>query len=535
MRTRDLKIGHRLALAFCLILFLMAGVTAISVLSSRTARHNLSTSVHGATAKTTALTTMRQALFQQLLLGRSIGASNDVVQMPKDMAVILGHAATYKKSAENFEAIGLSDDERAILARTRAFEQDVAPFVQEAKDAVDGFNGMVATKALTLKAAPVQEKWLTALDELVALQNTRVATDMNSFETNLDRANIVMFVLCGGAMLLAGGIGYALNRSITAPLNDAVDLARRVSQGDLSVAAHETAGDETGQVLKALYNMNASLVGIVDSVRTGAETIGHASREIADGNLDLSSRTEAQATALEHTTSAMNDLTGRVQKNSEFARQADAYMNSAKDRARTGGEVVFDVVNTMNDISSSSKKIVDIIGVIDGIAFQTNILALNAAVEAARAGEQGRGFAVVASEVRTLAQRSASAAKEIKELISSSVASVEAGSQLVGRAGGAMTEIVDSINQVAGMVAQISASSSEQSAGIDGMAKAIRTMDDMTQQNAALVEEAAAAAQSMSQQAQQLIEAVSVFIIDPRQAEGQARLAAPATRRQLAA
>jgi methyl-accepting chemotaxis protein len=454
--------------------------------------------------------------------------------MPKDMAVIMGHVAAYKKSADKLEAVGLSDDERAIVERTRKFEQDVAPAIAEAKDAVDGFNGMVATKALTLKAAPVQEKWLAALDELVALQNTRVTVDMDRFETDLDRANTVMVMICGVSMLLAGAIGYALNRSITAPLNDAVGLAKRVAQGDLSIVPHETDNDETGQLLGALYDMNASLVGIVDSVRTSAETIGHASREIADGNLDLSTRTEAQASALEHTTSAMTDLTGRVQKNSDYARQADEYMTSAKDRARLGGEVVFDVVNTMNDISSSSKKIVDIIGVIDGIAFQTNILALNAAVEAARAGEQGRGFAVVASEVRTLAQRSASAAKEIKELISSSVKSVEAGSQLVGRAGSAMTDIVNSINQVAGMVAQISTSSNEQSAGINGMAKAIRTMDDMTQQNAALVEEAAAAAQSMSEQAQQLVEVVSVFIIDPGQAPARPRLAGPEARRQLA-
>ena len=514
MQTRDIKVGHRLGLAFCLILVLMAGVTATAVLSSRHARIELSTSVQDATNKSTALAAMRQALFRQLLLGRSIGASNDVVQMPKDMAVIVGEQSLYRQGAAKFAAIPMNSDEEHIVARVGQFERDVAPFFVEANDAVNGFNGMVATRVLTTKAAPLQEQWLMAIDELVALQNRRVSANMTIFERTLHNANMVMIALCAGAMALSGVIGFILTRSITAPLNDAVNLARRVAQGDLSGKADSYAKDETGEMLHALHDMNSSLVGIVASVRSSAETIGMASSEIAAGNMDLSSRTEAQASALEQTTSAMMDLTSTVRTNSEHARQADLYMATASERAHTGGRVVADVVSTMNAITSSATKIVDIIGVIDGIAFQTNILALNAAVEAARAGEQGRGFAVVASEVRTLAQRSAAAAKEIKALIGDSVASVSAGSELVGQAGGAMDDIVTSISQVAGMVKQIAASSSEQSQGIDEMSIAITQMDNMTQQNAALVEQAAAAAQSMQQQAMELVNAVSVFRLD---------------------
>jgi methyl-accepting chemotaxis protein len=273
--------------------------------------------------------------------------------------------------------------------------------------------------------------------------------------------------------------------------------------------------DETGQLLQALRDMNDSLVKTVGHVRTSTESIGIASREIAVGNADLSARTEAQASSLQQTASSMEELTETVRLNADNARQANQLVSSATDVAMNGGEVVKEVVDTMGAIKESSRKIVDIIGVIDGIAFQTNILALNAAVEAARAGEQGRGFAVVASEVRSLAQRSASAAKEIKTLISDSVDKVDAGSKLVDRAGITMNEIVTSVKHVAEIMSEISAASQEQSAGIEEVNRAIAQMDDMTQRNAALVEEAAAAAESMKGQAGQLAQAVSVFKIAP--------------------
>jgi len=305
-----------------------------------------------------------------------------------------------------------------------------------------------------------------------------------------------------------------LTRSITRPLNHAVRLARTVAEGDLTSRIEVSGRDETAELLTALKSMNGNLQNIVHQVRESTETIHTASGEIATGNLDLSSRTEEQASSLEETASAMEQLTSTVRQNADHARQANQLAASASDVAAQGGGVVSDVVQTMGSINESSRKIVDIISVIDGIAFQTNILALNAAVEAARAGEQGRGFAVVASEVRSLAQRSAAAAKEIKGLIDDSVEKVGNGSRLVEQAGITMTEVVDSVRRVTDVVAEISSASQEQSDGIEQVNHAVSQMDQATQQNAALVEQAAAAAQSLRDQANRLSAVVSVFKLD---------------------
>ena len=318
-----------------------------------------------------------------------------------------------------------------------------------------------------------------------------------------------------GALVLSGilvGVSIMIARSITRPLNQAVQIAKTVAAGDLtSHIALQQSSDETGQLLQALREMNESLVRIVGEVRSGANTIATATREIATGNMDLSARTESQAGALEETASSMEELTSTVKQNADNARQANQLAQTASQVAVEGGSVVMQVVETMGSINESSRKIVDIIAVIDSISFQTNILALNAAVEAARAGEQGRGFAVVAAEVRTLAQRSAAAAKEIKLLIDSSVQQVEQGSRLVDQAGNTMTHVVDSIKRVTDIMSEITAASQEQSAGIEQVNRAIIEMDDVTQQNAALVEEAAAAASSLQDQAGNLTQVVSVF------------------------
>jgi len=337
----------------------------------------------------------------------------------------------------------------------------------------------------------------------------------------------LMMVLTAAAAALAGWVAWWVTRSITQPLNRAVGVAEAVAGGDLTQRIEVTSRDETGQLLQALANMNDSLARTVGKVRSGSDTITTASNEIASGNLDLSSRTEEQASSLEETASSMEELTSTVQQNAENARQATQLVVTASDFATRGGAVVGQVVNTMGAIKESSNKIVDIIGVIDGIAFQTNILALNAAVEAARAGEQGRGFAVVASEVRNLAQRSAAAAKEIKELIGHSVDTVDEGARLVDQAGETMDGIVKAVQQVSDIMQQISAASQEQSSGIAQVNQAIVSIDDVTQQNAALVEEAAAAAQSMRDQAEMLADAVSVFRLADQQADPQ-RLAARA-------
>jgi len=326
-------------------------------------------------------------------------------------------------------------------------------------------------------------------------------------------------MLALGAVAVAAGLAFAyfITRSITRPMKHAVEIAETVAAGDLRSEIEAGGKDETGQLLRALKNMNDSLVKIVAEVRGCTETMGTATSEIATGNMDLSARTEAQAGALEQTASSMEELTSTVKQNADNARQANQLAVSASDVAVKGGAVVSEVVNTMGSINESSNKIVDIISVIDGIAFQTNILALNAAVEAARAGEQGRGFAVVAAEVRNLAQRSASAAKEIKELIGDSVEKVAAGSRLVDQAGITMKEVVESIRRVADIMSEITAASQEQTQGIEQINQAVTQMDAATQQNAALVEEAAAAAGSLQDQAGQLEQAVSVFKLSAAQ------------------
>jgi methyl-accepting chemotaxis protein-1 (serine sensor receptor) len=325
--------------------------------------------------------------------------------------------------------------------------------------------------------------------------------------------NVAIIVMLAG-VLLAALIGYWLIRAIVGPLNEAVRVAESVAAGDLTQNIEVRSQDETGQLMQAMKNMNESLVHIVGQVRNGTETIAVASREIATGNADLSSRTESQASSLEETASSMEELTSTVKQNAENARQANQLVGSTAEVAVKGGRVVGQVVDTMASIKDSSRKISDIIGVIDGIAFQTNILALNAAVEAARAGEQGRGFAVVASEVRNLAQRSAGAAKEIKALIEDSVGKVDAGGRLVDEAGKTMDEIVSSVKRVTDIMGEIAAASQEQSAGIEQVNQAITQMDNVTQQNSALVEEAAAAAESLQDQAGKLAEAVSVFRLE---------------------
>jgi methyl-accepting chemotaxis protein len=318
-----------------------------------------------------------------------------------------------------------------------------------------------------------------------------------------------------GALLLLVGVGVALAvwmaRMVARPLREAVSVAERVAGGDLTAHIEVGSRDETGMVMRSLRDMNRSLALVVGQVRGSTDAIATASAQIASGNMDLSARTEGQASSLEETASAMEELTATVRQNADNARLANQLAQSASNVAADGGKVVDEVITTMGAISAASRRIVDIIGVIDGIAFQTNILALNAAVEAARAGEQGRGFAVVASEVRSLAQRSALAAKEIKGLIDDSVQQMDSGTVLVQRAGTTMEQVVASVRRVRDVVGEISASSVEQHSGIEEINKAIVQIDETTQRNAALVEEAAAAAASLQEQAAQLTAVVSRF------------------------
>ncbi len=347
--------------------------------------------------------------------------------------------------------------------------------------------------------------------KLLELQRTESAKEYAEAQTNYQSIFMITATAIVLGIIFAMVVGFILIRAIVGTLNEAVTVANAVASGDLTSKIVVDSTNETGQLMQALKIMNDNLVDLVSKVRTGTDSIATASSEIASGNSDLSQRTEEQASSLEQTASSMEELTSTVKQNADNARQANQLAAGASEVAVKGGAVVGQVVQTMSSINESSKKIVDIISVIDGIAFQTNILALNAAVEAARAGEQGRGFAVVATEVRTLAQRSAAAAKEIKELINDSVSKVEVGSQLVDEAGATMDEIVNAVKRVTDIMSEISAASQEQSSGIEQVNQAVTQMDEVTQQNAALVEQAAAAAESMQEQARALTHAVTIF------------------------
>ncbi|NUO85037.1 MAG: methyl-accepting chemotaxis protein [Cupriavidus sp.] len=324
-------------------------------------------------------------------------------------------------------------------------------------------------------------------------------------------ARRVLIALAAAALCVAVGAVWGLARSIEAPLSEAVHIAETVAAGDLSQEFNTDRGGDFGRLLGGLGEMDDMLTDLVTRIRTATDSITDASHQIAAGNTDLSQRTEEQAAALQQTASSMGELTAMVQQNTERARAANGMAASASGIAARGGEVVGNVVQTMSAISASSRKVTDIIEVIEGIAFQTNILALNAAVEAARAGEQGRGFAVVAGEVRTLAQRSAAAAREIKQLIDDSVQQVDSGSALVGQAGATMQEIVQAVASVTGLLGEITAASEQQSAGIAEVNEAVAQMDTVTQQNAALVEQAASASQALAGRATELQQVVGEF------------------------
>ncbi|MEX3949833.1 methyl-accepting chemotaxis protein [Paraburkholderia sp. EG287B] len=405
----------------------------------------------------------------------------------------------------------VSDEEKRLLEQLKLAQSQFLPFLNEvvalsaqnrSKDAVDLLLG---------PRRQTQEAYIAALDGMVRSQEEQMAeTGVHASEIS-KQATIAMIVALGAAVVASIALGWIVTRSVTRPLARAVGVAERIAGGDLSVHIGSCSRDEAGQLLEALKAMQASLAGTVGIVRKNAESVANASSEIAQGNLDLSQRTEEQAASLEETAASIEQLTATVRQNADSAQQASQLAISASVAAEKSGSVVRQVVETMEDISVSSGKVAEITSVIEGIAFQTNILALNAAVEAARAGEQGRGFAVVAGEVRTLAQRSAAAAKEVKELIVRSVDKVSEGAALVTEAGTSMQQTVNAVRRVQDIVNEIASASLEQRTGIEQVQLAVSQMDGVTQQNAALVEQASAAAQALSTQANDLRGAVSSF------------------------
>ena len=387
-----------------------------------------------------------------------------------------------------------------------------------------------ARQRLLEETLPLLDGLQDRVIEISRIQSAEMVDAGADSQRVIDNAGMLNLILSGLAVVLGGLFAWRVSKSITAPLAQAVSVAETVARGDLGQPIHAVTRDETGRLLRALHDMQDKLAGAVRTIRAGSETISSAAGQIAAGNTDLSSRTEEQAASLEETAASMEELASTVKQNADNARQANQLAASASEVAQRGGAVVSAVVSTMGDISASSRKISEIVSVIDGIAFQTNILALNAAVEAARAGEQGKGFAVVAGEVRSLAQRSAQAAREVKTLIEASVSKVAEGAGQAENAGTTMQEVVASVKRVTDIMGEIAAASQEQASGIEQVNRAVSQMDEVTQQNAALVEEAAAAAGSMQDQAHALVRAVGVFRLSEDAARREAVVAQPGER-----
>ncbi|HYC42108.1 MAG TPA: methyl-accepting chemotaxis protein [Noviherbaspirillum sp.] len=514
MKISNLKIGIRLGLGFGLVLVLMIALALIGISRMAKIEQSLDNIVNQNNVMTKAAFEMRQSVLSIGLATRNLALMTDEKQKERESDRIFDDRDEYASYVENLERLMTEEKGKEVLAKIAAARAATDPLTDKVVELLEEDKQEEAVKVLVNEVWPNQRKWLAAMDELVRMLDKMADIAVEEAHASYKSALILTWALGGAALVIGLGAAWLVTRSITRPLNEAVDVARRVAQGDLTGDVQVKSKDEAGQLMQALKEMNDSLVSIVSQVRSGTETMTTASIEIASGNLDLSSRTEQQASSLQETASSMEELTSTVKANADNAAQANVLAQSASEVAVKGGEVVEQVVETMHSINESAKKISDIISVIDGIAFQTNILALNAAVEAARAGEQGRGFAVVAAEVRNLAQRSAGAAKEIKALIEDSVHKVGVGSKLVDQAGATMHEVVASVKRVTDIMDEISSASNEQTAGIEQINQAITQMDEVTQQNAALVEQSAAAAEAMQEQAANLAQVVNVFKLE---------------------
>jgi methyl-accepting chemotaxis protein len=530
-----MRIGARLALGFGVVLAVLIVVSFGSTWLGKKSREELAAVSASANAKATLAADMRAIALEQSAVMRNIGLHSDIkaMQQDEDRARQLGKA--YDEARERMAALASTPGEREIIESLNKNDHALdKPFAQ-ALGLSTSFRNEEAAQVLMKEVDPVVQATIADLNHLVELQKKMSEAAIQANMVGADRIVATTYLVEAVVLALAILIAWTITRSITGPLRESLDVAKRVASGDLTSRIVSVGRDEAADLQHALRDMNGGLARMVSQIRTGAESIAVGAGQVAAGNQQLSSRTEQHASSLEETASTLEEFTTTVKQNAEHARTASQLAGTASATAEKGGEVVNKVVTTMQEVAQSSKRISDIIGVIDGIAFQTNILALNAAVEAARAGEQGRGFAVVASEVRSLAQRSAESSKEIRGLIENSVGRVEAGTRLVEQAGKTIEELVVSVRKVAEIMTEIASASHEQSSGIEQINRAITQMDTVVQMNASLVEEATAAATSMASQATGLARAVAQFRIEGGETAAPAPIAGAAPAPALAA
>ena len=522
MNLAHLSIGPRLRASVALLLLLSVATAWMGLHRLSNIQGNLDSVVKGNVVDMRLHSDLSDAVHALAAAIQSMSLLPAKAPMDTENKQLNTARTAYDKAAAVLQKRGTGAAEKAAHASIAQAQAAALPKLATVIELNAAGKRTDAAAAWLQDARPALKKWLEAIDDSALLQEAAIQKEHQSAAGDYQLARKLMIAINVVNVLLCALLGWRITRSITAPIERANEAARRVAQGDLSMAINTEGRDETAQLLTSLSHMRDNLTHIVGGVRQTANDVAVSSAEIAQGNLRLSQRTESQAGSLEVTAASMEQLGATVRQNADNAKQANQLALGASKVAQQGGAAVSAVVETMKGINTSSHKIADIISVIDGIAFQTNILALNAAVEAARAGEQGRGFAVVATEVRSLAGRSAQAAREIKALILASVDRVEQGSAQVDRAGATMTEVVASIQRLTDIMGEISAASSEQSAGVAQVGEAITQMDQATQQNATMVEESAAAAEALKVQAQQLVAAMAVFKIGPALQPGSA-------------